>query len=354
MAKIPPFEDEYERIDREAAEWLARASQGLSPEERQTYDQWLKSDVRHAKRTEAHQETRSSLRALSSLIPPDSSDPDPDLFAPLSTERRWPAWVAPATITALAASIAFAALLSFIPGTPFSRTEEHQRNSFVAAAGFESHFLDDGTLVSLKDGAEIDVHFTARQRDVRLVRGEAHFSVTQDPSRPFVVHARQASFRAIGTAFNVRLSSSEVELMVTEGVVQIDDSAPIESRKGLAASQTAMRNLEANQKATISFDDSRSYPRIENIDTAEVDRKLQWKHETLAFEATRLADAIRLFNARNRDQIVIEDPMLGEERIDGSFRSDNLAGFIKVLEISAGIESEHAGHSRILIRRKSI
>ena len=63
------FEDENDRIDREAAEWLARSSRGLSDEEKDEYDQWLDRDARHREWTETHLETRSSLKSLENLSP---------------------------------------------------------------------------------------------------------------------------------------------------------------------------------------------------------------------------------------------------------------------------------------------
>ena len=83
--------------------------------------------------------------------------------------------------------------------------------------------LEDGTVVELNKGAVLAVEFSARVRRVRLERGEAHFTVTKNPARPFIVSARGMDVVAVGTAFNVRLDSAVVEVLVTEGRVRVSE-----------------------------------------------------------------------------------------------------------------------------------
>jgi transmembrane sensor len=42
-------------------------------------------------------------------------------------------------------------------------------------------------------------------RELYLRKGEAHFEVARDRSRPFLVHAGDAVVRAVGTEFEVRV-----------------------------------------------------------------------------------------------------------------------------------------------------
>ena len=56
---------------------------------------------------------------------------------------------------------------------------------------------------------------------MQLVRGEAHFVVAADASRPFVVSAGAVSVRAVGTEFVVRYSAREIGVLVTEGRVAV-------------------------------------------------------------------------------------------------------------------------------------
>src|SRR5690606_5608621 len=84
--------------------------------------------------------------------------------------------------------------------------------------------LPDGSSVTLNTDTEVHVRYLAGERLVRMVRGEAHFTVAHDVSRPFGVRAGDHIVQAVGTAFNVRLQPrGEVEVMVTDGVVRILD-----------------------------------------------------------------------------------------------------------------------------------
>ncbi len=55
-------------------------------------------------------------------------------------------------------------------------------------------------------------------RRVTLLKGEAFFQVTPDPSRPFRVVAGDVETRVVGTSFNVRRDAEGVAVSVEEGV----------------------------------------------------------------------------------------------------------------------------------------
>src|SRR4051812_20643298 len=75
--------------------------------------------------------------------------------------------------------------------------------------------LPDGTMVQLKDDAEISVAYSPAVRRVVLLRGEAHFEVRHDSARPFIVAVDSVEVRAVGTAFVVQRRAADVEVLVT-------------------------------------------------------------------------------------------------------------------------------------------
>ena len=86
--------------------------------------------------------------------------------------------------------------------------------------------LPDGTGVVLNTNSHIRASYTDKERFILLSRGEAHFSVAEDNSRPLTVHAGNRFIRAVGTAFNVEIGRDNiVEIIVTEGKVLIVDQA---------------------------------------------------------------------------------------------------------------------------------
>lgn len=81
--------------------------------------------------------------------------------------------------------------------------------------------LPDGSSVSLDGGGALSLAFTPDRRVVRLLRGEALFSVVSDPARPFVVEAGDGSVQALGTQFIVRRVDDTVAVTVLESHVRV-------------------------------------------------------------------------------------------------------------------------------------
>ncbi len=85
--------------------------------------------------------------------------------------------------------------------------------------------LEDGTTVLLFPGSELQfpASFAASERSVRL-SGEGYFDVRHDASRPFTVHAGEASVVVLGTSFNVRAYAAEatVQAALVSGRVVIN------------------------------------------------------------------------------------------------------------------------------------
>src|SRR5581483_9214616 len=91
----------------------------------------------------------------------------------------------------------------------------------TAAGGYERQTLADGSVVELNGNTQVQVAYSPAERRVRLVQGEAHFTVAKNKRRPFWVEAQGVSVRAVGTAFNVRLDPQRVDVLVTEGRVPV-------------------------------------------------------------------------------------------------------------------------------------
>jgi transmembrane sensor len=82
--------------------------------------------------------------------------------------------------------------------------------------------LEDGTLVLLHPGSRLAYpgHFDANKREVYL-EGEAFFSVSKNPNRPFYVYNNQIVTQVLGTSFDVRSKNGQVEVAVKTGRVAV-------------------------------------------------------------------------------------------------------------------------------------
>jgi transmembrane sensor len=82
--------------------------------------------------------------------------------------------------------------------------------------------LEDGSSLTLNTDSRVQVRFTSRERQLRLLAGEAMFRVQRDPGRPFSVHSGNAVVQAVGTAFNVYRKTDQTIVSVLEGRVAVD------------------------------------------------------------------------------------------------------------------------------------
>ena len=217
--------------------------------------------------------------------------------------------------------------------------------------------LSDHTVVELNGPSVIVSDYHAGARHVRLERGEAHFTVTKDPARPFTVTAGGVTVQAVGTAFNVRLSGSSVEVLVTEGQVRL---LPATSPAAAGADRSSLtelspppeRVLKARQRAVVAGPLPSTAPEIATLTLGEIERVLAWQHRLLDFTATPLREIVAEFNRRNPVRLIVDDPALAALRLTASIRSDNMDGFVRLLEANYGVAVEPRGGTEIVLRRK--
>lgn len=83
--------------------------------------------------------------------------------------------------------------------------------------------LPDGTLVYMKSGATLKYNRQFKDRTVKLLKGEAYFTVVKDPEHQFAVVANKSVVKVLGTAFNVRIDTTYTEVIVWEGKVSLNN-----------------------------------------------------------------------------------------------------------------------------------
>lgn len=347
MSDIPDRNRADPATEQQAASWLLRWDRGLTPDEQDEFFQWLAADPRHGAELARHRRHWQRLDRLAQWAPEHSVRPNPDLLAPAP-------WWRVRRLLPVALPLAAAAALAVVF---FAWKPEVSETVPTVAASSSQRVMEDGSTIELNRGAEVSVHYSAGERRVRIERGEAFFRVTKDPARPFIVTAAGVAVRAVGTAFNVRMDAAVVEVLVTQGQVALDSD-----REGLpdALAQTApapgpspVPLLEANQRAVISLAPNSEPPQIDKLMPGEIERVLSWQHRLLNFTDTPLSEVVAEFNRRNTVQLVVIDSELASVRVTVAFRSDNIEGFLHLLEAGFGASVERRGESEILVRRRS-
>lgn len=213
--------------------------------------------------------------------------------------------------------------------------------------------LPDGTLVELKDGAEIVADYAGVLRRVTLRRGEAHFQVAKDAARPFVVTAGTVEVRAVGTAFSVQLDRASVEVLVTEGRVAVEP-AVADAIAAQEPAPVAAAYLDAGHHAVIAFAGEK--PQINAMPPAVMTQRLAWRVPQLEFSRTPLREIVPLMNehasVHGKRRLVIDPQSSGlrEVKLSGFLAADNTEGLANLLRANFGVQVD-VSDSAITLRQ---
>jgi transmembrane sensor len=329
MTNIVEFEARAS-FEQQAREWLIRldGDEPLTATERAKLQEWMDRSPLHREELRRLAKFWNQANVLTELAVPLDREPQ-DRIA----NRRMPA-------LAIAASILF---VSIISGWWWLRHSDAAINgTYGTAVGQQQTLsLPDGSSIQLNTDSQVQVSYADTVRKIRLLRGEALFSVTPDPQRPFAVFAAQGMVRAVGTAFSVRLKGSEVNVTVTQGVVDVID---------LGVPSGDSTRLQARQTTTFDSGSAVRSLAIEELSASELQRRTAWHDGYLIFSGEPLSEVIREVNRYSPVTLELADPALASLAIGGRFRVGDLDGVLDVLHASFGIRSETIDDRRIRLQ----
>lgn len=322
------------KIEREAADWLARLESAPSAELLASFRDWCDESPRHEAAYARLAATWARLDRLRALAPADSSERE----APASTgaaaatsipltqsgpptpERRR------GTLVRLAAVLAAAGLIGLIWLAGHRETGLYQTD----VGDFRRIALDDGSTVELNTDTRLVVRFTPKHRLITLDKGEANFIVAHDAARPFSVIAGDTAVRATGTRFAVR-RAADVEVVVSEGTVAI--LSPERDSDVSSALEASTPLLRAGHAAKVD----RARVRPQSLSEQDLDRRMAWQRGMLVFDVDSIDEIAREFNRYSKRKLVVTDPEVGRLEIGGYFKATNVAEFVDVLEHNYGV-----------------
>jgi transmembrane sensor len=307
-----------------------RRDRGLSAAESIDYELWLAADPRHA----AAMQRTSAAWSLLDRIPESAAAP---VLA--ADARRRSFWRRTIAFGSLAAAALVVGL--FIWSRPLPADPALVAFRLSATTKPRLVTLSDGTVVQLNTGGAVVEEFTADTRHVTLTRGEAHFAVTKNPARPFVVQAGSLQVRAVGTAFNINLQSAAVDVIVTEGRVQLTTGTPDAPA------------LNAGERATLRRAAAGPTLVVARIGAAAITQTLAWREPLMRLGGATLAELAAEFERATGRRLVLADPTLAELRFGGRFRADDIDGFTHLLATTLDLDVERAADGTIVLRKKN-
>ena len=164
--------------------------------------------------------------------------------------------------------------------------------------------LSDGTKVMLNANSTLEYPASFDDAEVREVRlkGEAHFEVTKNPHRPFVVKAGEMQTQVLGTIFDVkayRKDAPKVTLM--QGKVKVSNAdTEVEMRPGQTATLQADKIVVSKASSSASdwlegdFD-------MDQVTLAEAMSDIgAWYNKTVVFQSQANMDKLIHFRFSRR------------------------------------------------------
>jgi transmembrane sensor len=350
-----------DRITDEAALWFVRAQDPeFSTEERKALASWLAGSAEHVREYLSLAAVSQDIQSLSStpsigeLVESARKGPDDANVVEFSAEgssrldsaettdcstregssrtRRRSVWA-----TAAIASLALAGPLFYaITSAP---------DAYSTGIGEQMSFpLQDGSVVTLNAQSSLEVAYSDAERNVRVIQGEALFTVAKDADRPFQVHTRRAVVRAVGTQFNVRFRGEDTTVTVVEGVVEVQPAAGERDHTGKGTDPggsvadpgvSVDKSVDEPQWIRLAAGQQARVPPLSGqvaVAHTKVDQATSWRERRLSFDAWPLRKVVDEFNLYNDQRIVIQDEALGGIPISGVFSADDRASFALFLD----------------------
>jgi transmembrane sensor len=192
--------------------------------------------------------------------------------------------------------------------------------------------LADGSIVTLNGKSELiyERSFTKNERRVKLT-GEAFFTITKNPAKPFIISVGNAEVKVLGTSFNVNASKKHVEVLVETGKVQFS----------LAKEPTKKIILEKGDFGVLQDDSfEKTIQRDENY--------LSWKTQLMVFKAMSLQDVAKVINRTYQVNIEFNDTAIQYLPITTSFNKTPLPDVLENLCRPHNLTYEKNGNQIIL------
>ncbi len=377
-------------IRKEAAAWLVEIDDAPDELERREFVRWLRASPRHLEEflllaatwramddmpRDGLAEVRRWLEESGAVI--HLREPQPPLLA----AQRSGAHNARPVVHRLswATAVVFVAVLSTSAWLWYAR-DAGKPVTFATALGEQRVVkLADRSVVYLNTSSRVEVRFTDTARVVRLLEGEALFSVERDLQRPFRVQTGVIAVQAIGTQFNVRRTAlTDIVVSIIDGRVAVIPTAlvaspspdhavapstrvgpskspiqrsrpaksPVDSAPEIAG---ALSVLVAGEQAHIHIGEDGA---IEQRIVDDVTNATAWRERRLVFDATPLTEVVAEVNRYNlTPRLRLEDGAVSTRQVTGVFTADKPEFLIGFLEADPTLLIDRRGETVVIRSR---
>jgi transmembrane sensor len=364
-------------LDIEAATWVARKRNGLSAADEAEWRAWLAADPRHGAAFEDMDETFGQVRGLpddqvdalkAGLAPPigpvvpprtvAAPQERPRLVSP--GRRAWMTHICSLFPQAAAAGIALAMMGGGWVGWQHWQSQPTFEKTYATARGQQlTVSLPDysasnptpnptsGSTLMLDTATQAEVRLYRDRREVRLLDGQAMFTVRADAKRPFHVFVGSLRVTVVGTRFSVRhtqsgLGAGQTVVSVEEGRVRVAKatSANGDNEVLSAAGSTGNATVELTAGQMVVADEAGRLGRVASVPASSI---AAWRDGRLSFDQTPLSQAIAEFERYVHTGLMVRDPAVAALPVGGSYSLKQWRRFAETLPEVLPVRLERRG-----------
>jgi transmembrane sensor len=314
--------NDQKRLADEAAAWFAKIRRSdFSEQDRRRFEAWKLSNPEHQKAWEA----------ICGLWD------DPALLAALHayrgasrTTRGGRSWLAGRQLGAVC-GLVVGVIIMIVAGGDWLWS---LKGDYRTAVGEQRVLqLSDGSGVTMNTRTAIAADFLEDMRHVRLLTGEAIFSVAHDPHKPFVVETGNVVARAMQTVFLVQNYGSNVEVAVLEGTLDV----------GVAGKGNQHVLLGAQTQVTVTAD------RLSSPTSSNWERLTAWMKKRLVYDDAPLSQVVEDLNRYYPGHIVLIGSAGRRIRVSGTYYVSDVYAVLDVLTQTLPIREIELAHRLVIL-----
>ena len=329
-----------DQIEAEASYWVIEMDEAsLPPEQQAEFERWLARSPQHRA---AFEDLRAAWRGASVLqgrpmTPRDRDTASFDAVVPVKHSGALPR-------SRLAARLGGFAALVVIAGVIVVFALRPQSSTYATEVGDVKEVpLPDGSMVHLNTNSQLDVEMTESVRTLRLVRGEALFKVVHDARRKFDVEAGDTELHAVGTEFSVKRIAEGLRVLVKEGQVTFNSRSVLP----VALTSEPKARIYAGEEVTVR---ENTVVRARTLSPSALQQQILWTQHRFNTDGMTVAEAVAEINRYNRTQIKIDAPEAAARQITGTYDTQNVDGFVKLLSTTYNLRPDPANKESNEIR----
>lgn len=227
--------------------------------------------------------------------------------------------------------LAFALGIMYFTAPEKEKVQDIKWLTYSTKPGVKSSItLSDGSVVKLNAGSSIRYvqNFVGDTREVYL-EGEAFFEVAHDANKPFIVHTKDITTRALGTTFNINSGvGGEIIVSLVTGKVEV---------KSAQVSEFVDYLTPGEQISTIGSGGSWEK---RAFDPAII---LAWLEQTIIFDKTPLPEAIKMLENWFGVSITVLNYKDQNLTLSGKYKGETLKNILEGLSYTARFNYEMEG-----------